>query len=136
MTQKRGNNRYGWRSFLILLVVVVVGGYALWAQGSLVSPLQMTQMITSMMSRQGDDGFTMAPPEGAEGRQRPEGESSGRPEGDGETTSLLSFSWDQIGNVFYNLWVMLAATVVVIVVSKPVGWVVKRLKQPRRPAAA
>ncbi len=58
-----------------------------------------------------------------EGAQPPSGESS---------TSLIDFRWDEIGSVAYNLWVMLAATAAVIVIARPAGWIVNRIKRSPR----
>ncbi|HEX2908874.1 MAG TPA: hypothetical protein VHO69_18525 [Phototrophicaceae bacterium] len=45
------------------------------------------------------------------------------------STALLDIRWEELDSVAYNLWFMLAATVVVIVVSRPVGWLVNRIKR-------
>ncbi len=50
------------------------------------------------------------------------------------STSLLDIRWEEIGSVAYNLWFMLAATVAVIVVARPVGWLVNRVKRPQTAA--
>ncbi len=63
----------------------------------------------------------------AEGAQPLSGESS---------TSLIDFRWDEIGSVAYNLWVMLAATVAVIVIARPAGWLVNRIKRSPRVRAS
>lgn len=49
------------------------------------------------------------------------------PPGEG-TSELLNLRWDELGSVAYDLWVILATTVLLIVVSRPVGWLVNRLK--------
>ena len=54
--------------------------------------------------------------------------------GDAGSTSLFDLRWDEIGSVAYNLWFILAVTILVIVVGRPVGWVINRLK--RTPARA
>lgn len=54
--------------------------------------------------------------------------------GDAGSTSLFDLRWDEIGSVAYNLWFILAVTIVVIVVGRPVGWLINRLK--RTPARA
>lgn len=146
MAQKRGKNQYGIRTFIILLVVVIAGGVFLWTQGSLTAPLETTSMILST-SQGSEDGFAMAPPEGDKGftMVAPEGETNqtstgienGRPErhaDDGDASSLIDFKWSAFSDVLYNLWVMLVATVFVVVIAKPTGWIVKRIKQPRQPS--
>lgn len=52
----------------------------------------------------------------------------------GGSTSLFDLRWDEIGSVAYNLWFILAVTIFVIVVGRPVGWLINRLK--RTPARA
>ncbi|MBK9747793.1 MAG: hypothetical protein IPO91_13560 [Chloroflexi bacterium] len=54
--------------------------------------------------------------------------------GEAGSTSLFDLRWDEIGSVAYNLWFILAVTIVVIVVGRPIGWVINRLK--RTPARA
>lgn len=44
-------------------------------------------------------------------------------------TGLFDLRWEEIGSVAYDLWFMLAMTVVVIVVARPVGWLVNRLRR-------
>lgn len=44
------------------------------------------------------------------------------------SSELLNLRWDELGSVAYDLWVILATTVLLIVVSRPVGWLVNRLK--------
>ncbi len=53
---------------------------------------------------------------------------------EGGSTSLFDLRWDEIGSVAYNLWFILAVTIFVIVVGRPVGWLINRLK--RTPARA
>ncbi len=54
-------------------------------------------------------------------------------ESETESTSLLDFRWEELGSVAYNLWVILAATAAVIVIARPAGWVVNRMKRVQRP---
>lgn len=49
------------------------------------------------------------------------------PPGEG-SSELLNLRWDELGSVAYDLWVILATTVLLIVISRPVGWLVNRLK--------
>lgn len=44
-------------------------------------------------------------------------------------TPLLDIRWEELGSVAYDLWVILAVTAVLIVVARPVGWLVKQIKQ-------
>ncbi|MCA9914629.1 MAG: hypothetical protein KC496_14855 [Anaerolineae bacterium] len=44
----------------------------------------------------------------------------------------FAFSWDDFGTVLYNLWFMALLTIVVIIVARPVGWLIKRYKQTTR----
>lgn len=43
--------------------------------------------------------------------------------------SRYAIHWEELGSVVYDLWVMLAVTAALIVVARPVGWLVKRVKQ-------
>lgn len=53
------------------------------------------------------------------------------------STSLLDLRWDELGSIAYNLWVMLAATLAVIVLGRPVGWLVSRVRRvPATPSAS
>lgn len=54
--------------------------------------------------------------------------------GDAISTSLFDLRWDEIGSVAYNLWFILAVTILVIIVGRPVGWLINRIK--RTPARA
>lgn len=213
------------RSFVILVMVVALGGAILWSSGDLISPLQSTELMLGMS---GDPGFAMV----GEGGARPErttettetqdaepSEAAITTDASAETTAavetmtmdaflvelaangvdvdavsaqmsaegrsldnllavvnsgrvtvaelatrlqpaaveasdaetspsesgvnteapiengsgLFDIRWDEIGSVAYDLWMMLAVTVVVIVVARPVGWLVKRLPQSRQP---
>ncbi len=60
-------------------------------------------------------------------------ETPSAPAEDGGSTSLLDFRWEELGSVAYNLWFMLAITIFVIVLGRPIGWLINRLK--RTPAA-
>ncbi|MBX3082418.1 MAG: hypothetical protein KF716_12350 [Anaerolineae bacterium] len=42
-------------------------------------------------------------------------------------TGLFDIHWDELGSVGYDLWFMLAVTIVVIVVARPIGWLVNRI---------
>lgn len=50
------------------------------------------------------------------------------PEND-SSDGLLDIRWDASGSVAYNLWVILAATVLVIVIARPIGWFVRQIKR-------
>ncbi len=60
-------------------------------------------------------------------------ETPSAPAEDGGSTSLLDFRWEELGSVAYNLWFMLASTIFVIVLGRPIGWLINRFK--RTPAA-
>ncbi|MBK8020848.1 MAG: hypothetical protein IPK19_05325 [Chloroflexi bacterium] len=55
---------------------------------------------------------------------------------EGGSTSLFDFRWEELGSVAYNLWFMLAATVFIIVIGRPAGWLVNRIKRNAKPSAA
>lgn len=68
------------------------------------------------------------------------GEMGDKPQESYTLADYFDFSWDDIGSVVYNAWMMLALTVAVIVIARPIGWVVKTAKrvtnrQPNRAAA-
>jgi hypothetical protein len=53
---------------------------------------------------------------------------------EGSSAQLLDLRWDELGSVAYNLWFMLAITAVVIVLARPVGWLVNRIKRAQATA--
>jgi hypothetical protein len=65
----------------------------------------------------------------SEGSTSTDTEGNERDEG---STGLLNIQWNDIGSVAYDLWMMLAMTVVVIVLGRPVGWLVNQIKQAQR----
>jgi len=231
MARSTTNKRHRIRGFLILVAIIVIGGFALQHSGDLATPLQSTLMMINLAS--GDEGFAMVgegvmPPDGAEvaavdgsdtttsagqdeavaqmassdsapidaaseetatgtvtlealtaelaaagvdvealaATMTEEGRSLGdllavvnsgrttvadlaaRLSGDGtseatdetapppgEDTGLLDIRWDEFGSVVYDLWLFLAVTAVVIVVARPVGWLVNRTKPARHTAS-
>ena len=44
-------------------------------------------------------------------------------------SELESIQWDEFGSIVYDLWLMLAATIVVIVIARPAGWLAHALKR-------
>ncbi|MCC6615107.1 MAG: hypothetical protein IT320_16640 [Anaerolineae bacterium] len=46
-----------------------------------------------------------------------------------ESDSLFNIHWEDFGSVLYDLWVILAATVIVIVLSRPASWLKNRLRR-------
>ncbi|MBL8133279.1 MAG: hypothetical protein JNL42_15565, partial [Anaerolineae bacterium] len=52
------------------------------------------------------------------------------------STLLLDLRWDELGSVAYNLWVMLAATLAVIVLARPAGWLGSRVKRAPQTSSA
>lgn len=45
------------------------------------------------------------------------------------STGLFDVHWDEFGSVLYDLWFILAVTVAVIIIARPAGWLVKRMKR-------
>ncbi|MCA9904444.1 MAG: hypothetical protein KC547_11355 [Anaerolineae bacterium] len=45
------------------------------------------------------------------------------------TTSLFDIHWEDFGSVLYDLWVILAMTVIVIILARPAGWLTNRLRR-------
>ena len=68
---------------------------------------------------------------------RLKGESNNAPQPAAESgdraisTGLLDIHWDELGSVAYDVWYMLAVTVVVIIIARPVGWLVNHLKRAK-----
>lgn len=58
-----------------------------------------------------------------------------RPDDDDNSQSLLDIHLDEIGSVLYDLWFILATTVIVIVLARPAGWLVNRIKHALRISA-
>jgi hypothetical protein len=42
---------------------------------------------------------------------------------------LLDIRWDEFGSVVYDLWFIVAVTVILIVIARPAGWLVNRVKR-------
>jgi hypothetical protein len=53
---------------------------------------------------------------------------------EGISTQLLDLRWDELGSVAYDLWFMLAITAVVIILARPAGWLVNRIKRAQATA--
>ncbi|MCA9886007.1 MAG: hypothetical protein KC708_23690 [Anaerolineae bacterium] len=150
MARKRKQNRRGLVAFGVLCAIVLLGGLTLWQSGDMQNPLGSAAMLfSSGMPGEGmrDGGFRggeggderFQPPDGENSgeRTRPEGsdfEGRGR-EGSNNSLSLSDIQWDDIGSVFYNLWLMLAATVLVIIIARPIGWLVKQVRSRTNTAA-
>jgi hypothetical protein len=62
------------------------------------------------------------------------------PERDGDEAGsaglLSSIRWDEFGSVLYDLWFFLAVTAAVIVIARPIGWLVNHFRPARRPASS
>lgn len=146
---QRSKKRPGLRGFIVLMLIVFIGGIALKANGLLVSPFEFSALVLNEHVQEEPTGFTMVtldtessdasePSADAtavtEQRPRPEGlaEDGVMPAMSYTLADYFSFSWDEIGEVFYNLWVMMALTVMVIIVGRPIGWIVKHFQKPAR----
>jgi len=46
-----------------------------------------------------------------------------------ESESLFNLHWEDFGSVLYDLWVILAATVIVIILGRPASWLKNRLRR-------
>ena len=51
------------------------------------------------------------------------------PAPDAESTALFTIHWEDFGSVLYDLWVILAMTVIVIILARPTGWLTNRLRR-------
>ena len=146
---QRSNNKRGLRGFWVLLVVVLAGGFALHATGNLVQPFQYSSIMLNAPSPEMDSGFEMieigGETDGAtntgfemiqiEGETGESDEMERRPPEGGvafEDQTIMQryfdFSWEDSGEVLYNLWFMLLMTLGVVVLTRPVGWMVKQIK--------
>lgn len=126
MARRSNKGRFGFRGFVILIVVVLLGGAALYATDNLVSPFEYSNLLMNTPDVQEDAGFEMitltdvataAPP--------PAPTDMGH-----QDEGYFDFSWHELGDVLYNLWFMALVTVIVIAVARPVGWIIRRIKQP------
>lgn len=134
MIRKHKNRTRGLIAFATLCLIVVIGGFALAQNNLLQNPLSTTFRLFSTTEMrempEGIDGVRPEPPEGVDF------EAGEMPEGGG-TMEFWNIQWDSIGNVFYNLWVMLTTTVIMIVIARPIGYLVKHIKPRRKmPATA
>jgi hypothetical protein len=143
MTQTRSTRRV--IGSIIFIIIVVISGVALAANGNLRNPFIVIPEISALVSgtasfpgaggerpERGGEGRPAMGPSGGE-RTRPEG----RPEGLGERGAVddTAIQWSEFGGVLFNVWFIAAVTAVMMVVSYPLGFVVKRLRRPR-PALA
>ncbi len=139
----RHNNKHRTRSFLILIAVVLVMGLALWQTENLVNPFQYSKIMmnTAPMPDPAEAspeevGFTMVSLDDIDATNAEEAmpalpDGGERPDHEAVTgwQQYVKFAWDDIGGVFYNLWMILALTVGVIVVARPIGWIIKTMKK-------
>lgn len=58
-----------------------------------------------------------------------------RPDEAEQSASLVDIRWDEIGSVLYDLWFILATTAIVIILARPAGLLVNRIKRAPRTAA-
>ena len=140
MAGKTKHKKRGMRQFIILCTIVLVSGAALWQTGALQNPLRMTAMLFST-SDMGDNGERVRPEnmeanDEGERPEPPEGMTfEGSEGGSSMALSLEDIEWAQLPAVLYNLWIMMALTVVVIVISRMTGWIIKLTKTPGRKVA-
>lgn len=133
MTNKRSNST-GRIVAILFIAFVVVSGVALAASGNLNNPFRVVTQLT------GGPGFGREERGGREG-QRPPGEQRGEPGGGrrGPGGEADGFNWNDIGSVLGNIWFILAASAVVMVVGPVIGLVIRKLRgltTTARPAAA
>lgn len=133
MKRKKKDSKRGLIAFIVLCLIVLVSGFALWQDNDLQNPFRSLSMFlpmgANMEGRLEHDG----PPDGGfdmRGQRPPDGGNFDRPEGrdGGGSMNFWNIQWQDIGSVFYNIWLMLAATVAVIVIARPIGWLMKRFK--------
>lgn len=127
MTRKRSIRKYV--GMILFILIVAVSGYALAASGNLSNPLSgVTQMATLLSGSTGSGGEMGAggPPSGETRGTPPSGEM---PSGGGQGGDQSSFQWSQIGPVFYNIWVIAAASAVMMIVGPVIGWGIKQIKR-------
>lgn len=144
MNRKQAKNRQILKGVVIFVIVVALGGVGLIATGNMANPYQATmQMGDKMSGNMGDrppmddatavtdvsdeivgasdvsDEVVTASDESVVTEQQMpvEGEMPARGNDHSSSSSLFDFRWDQVGSVFYNLWVIAAVTVVVIMLS-------------------
>lgn len=107
---------------IVFIIVVALSGMALAASGNLRNPLtaisEFTTLVGGSTSTQGGAGGA---PSGEMRGAPPSGEM---PAGGGDASGI---QWNQLGAVLYNLWVIAAASAIVMVVGPAVGWSIKGL---------
>ncbi len=140
------------RTFIILVIATFLLGVALQMNGDMTSPFEYSALMLSedntsfeeQVNTGEDLGFAMVTLDNSAGATQDTTAAQGdlltstgfenAPRNRGNTTYTLvdyfNFSWDTFGGVLYNLWLIMALTVVVIVFARPIGWLIKQFKQP------
>ncbi len=130
-------------ALIVCAALVALSGYALASSGRLENPFTVVSEVTRLVSADTSSTFGGEVRGGAaEGTDRPAprsgdfggDEGSGGPGGGREGEGLTSIQWSQVGGVLANLWYIAAATVVMAIVGPMIGWLLKHLRPPRRPA--
>ncbi len=125
MIRKRSTRRL--IGMILFVLVVAVSGYALSASGNLSNPFTAVSQMAALLS-----GSTTAPGEmgAGSGETRGAPPSGERPAGGGEMGSDQSaIQWSQIGAVLYNVWVIAAASAVMMLVGPVIGWGIKQFRR-------
>lgn len=151
-------NKHRTRSFIVLVLVVLISGIMLNDAGYLVHPFEFSKVMLSAdlapRPESEDMGFQMvdlsalgtdeATDDAAAGAavdlagdapsadadwMPPDGGDHHAPGGDDRSlAAYFDFAWEDVGSVAYNLWVMLALTIAVIVIARLTGWLIKLSK--------
>jgi len=127
MAQRRKSTN--WRGIIIFLVLVGLMGYALASSGNLDNPFRI------FMQAQGrGEGNFEARPEG-EASERGEMPEGGEFQGRGGEESV-SINWSSIGGVLFNLWYLAATTAVIIIIQRPLRYLIARIWRRFHPPAS
>jgi peptidoglycan/LPS O-acetylase OafA/YrhL len=123
---RRRKERSRLAGLLALLATVIIVGLALTATNNVEDPFASMSDIVQMRQMLDETGLEAAAPKATDVAviaARPE-EASDAP--------AIAITWAALGEVFYDLWFMCAMTAAVIIVSYPVGWLVRRTSRKQR----
>lgn len=121
MAQRRKSTN--WRGIIIFLVLVGLTGYALASSGNLDNPFRI---------------FTQTQGRGeGSAQERPEGQTptTGEFQGRGSEESV-SINWSSIGGVLFNLWYLAATTAIIVIIQRPLGYLITRIRRRFHPPAS
>jgi hypothetical protein len=143
MARSVRKSKRGWLGPAIFIAVVVVTGLVLQATemtedpiDSIVAVIEVNQMLQDTgnvtfptIDLPTDDSVGLSDTTMPQRGERPDQDSSG-------SGLLAEIRWDEVGNVFYDVWYIAAATALVYLIGRPIGWFFKQIRPKRSVKAA